>query len=574
MLVMNRSITPFAKFELMTKSASGRRARHLFPLVSSHTLVKQAGPAFDNFWNNNIKPIGNAIGNTVSGVGNAVSGAVGAAGQSIAAPFRAIGGTIAGGANALKQQFQQPGDINWGAVGQGAVDGGWNGARDGLQAVGRNVGQAVGGAAQTMGGVVGTVGHGIGLIPGAAAALGDGAANMGKAVVDATSGKAAPAAAPMTSGGSAGGFDEPTGTEGGATGAPSSPRLMTLGGGSPPLSPSPISPGSSPLGGGAEAKPSWAYGTPDTYGKPQWPGKLPQPSAAGPTDTPAPPAMAALGAGSPTAAAPAAAAPAWAGTRAAQQPAAGAFTPTAEHIKRFEAATKSKFGGVNNRGDMDSIQNMVNMGGANPNARTDSANTFNRSQHMARRTAGTASPFAKRASLTPFACFNMQKEAGGLEVLRRAVSVAKRGQPAASAATRRAGPEIKLTMLPNPVAKALPGTAKASPEAREILNKIEREGFSPAVKNTALGVGGAGLLYGSNRIGHSSGLDEGTSKGFDTGVDYGIQAAQQNAPQDPGILGRILNVFRGQGEQPSAASLQAMLDHNKASILARLRQTI
>lgn len=183
---------------------------------------------------------------------------------------------------------------------------------------------------------------------------------------------------------------------------------------------------------------------------------------------------------------------------------------------------------------------------------------------------------AKRASLTPFACFDMQKEAGGLEVLKRVGSaVAKRGQPAVSAATRSAGPEIKMTMLPNPVAKALPGpAAKAAPEAREILNKIEREGLSPGVK-LGLGAGAGGVaLYGSNRMGRNSGLEEGTSKGFDTGVDYGIQAAQQNAPQDPGILGRILNVFRGQGEQPSAASLQAMLEQNKASILARLRQTI
>ena len=570
---MNRSITPFAKFELMTRSAGRRHARHLNP------LVKQAGPAFDNFWNNNVKPIGNAIGNTVSGVGNALSGAVGTVGQTIATPFRAAGGMIAGGANALKQQFQQPGDINWGAVGQGAADGAWNGGRDGLQAVGRNVGQTVGGGLQAAGGVVGAVGHTAGLIPGAVGALGDGAANMGKGLVDATSGKAAPAAAPAATppGGS------PTGAEGGATSEPSSPRLMTLGGGSPPLSPSPISPRSSPLGGDSGDKPSWAYGTPDTYGKPQWQGKLNQPPAAGPTDTPAPPAMAALGAGSPPAAA-APAAPAWAGTTAARPGAApapgGAFTPTAEHIKRFEDATKSKFGGINNQGDMASMQNMIRMGGANPNARTDSMHTFSPAQYAAtQRRKPMGGGLGKRASLTPFACFDMQKEAGGLEVLKRVGSaVAKRGRPAVSAATRSAGPEIKMTMLPNPVAKALPetatATAKASPEAREILNKIEREGLSPGVK-LGLGAGAGGVaLYGSNRMGHNSGLDEGLDKGYNTGVDYGIQAAQQNAPQDPGILGRILNVFRGQGEQPSAASLQALLEQNKESILARLRRTI
>jgi hypothetical protein len=217
----------------------------------------------------------------------------------------------------------------------------------------------------------------------------------------------------------------------------------------------------------------------------------------------------------------------------------------------------------------------------NPNSKMDVAKWTN--MQNAQRSGGSVLAAAnapwqtKRASLTPFACFDMQKEAGGLEVLKRVGSaVAKRGQPAVSAATRRAGPEIKMTMLPNPVTKALPGTAtaKASPEAREILNKIEREGLSPGVK-LGLGAGAGGVaLYGSNRMGRNSGLTEGLDKGYNTGVDYGIQAALQNAPQDPGILGRILNVFRGQGEQPSAAALQAMLEQNKASILARLRQTI
>jgi hypothetical protein len=553
---MNRYITPFAKLELMPKSAGRRHARHLNP------LVKQAGPAFDNFWNNNIKPIGNAIGNTVSGVGNAASGALGAAAQGIATPFRAAGGMISGGANALKRQFQQPGDIDWGAVGQGAADGAWNGGRDGLQAVGRNVGQAVGGGLQAAGGVVGAVGHTAGLIPGAVGALGDGAANMGKGLIDATSGKAAPAAAPaaapMTSGGSAGGFDEPTGTGGGATSEPSSPQLITLGGGSPPLSPSPISPSSSPLGGDSGAKPSWAYGTPDTYGKPQWQGKLNQPPAAGPSDTPAPPAMAALGAGSPPAAA-----PAWAGTTAARPGAAPAPSGAPDPAMWAKYHGKGKANAYNPNSKMD-VAKWTNM----QNAQRSGGSVL---------AAANAPWQTKRASLTPFACFDMQKEAGGLEVLKRVGSaVAKRGQPAVSAATRRAGPEIKMTMLPNPVTKALPGTAtaKASPEAREILNKIEREGLSPGVK-LGLGAGAGGVaLYGSNRMGRNSGLTEGLDKGYNTGVDYGIQAALQNAPQDPGILGRILNVFRGQGEQPSAAALQAMLEQNKASILARLRQTI
>lgn len=296
------------------------------------------------------------------------------------------------------------------------------------------------------------------------------------------------------------------------------------------------------------------------------------------------------------------------GAGGTQPPATGAFTPTAEQIKRFEAATKSKFGGVNNQGDMDSIQNMVRMGGATPNARMDSMNTFNRKQHMARRTAGTASPFAKRASLTPFACFDMQKEAGGLTGLvqkgvkavgkkvtkwgkgaaneaAEAKNLAQKAQAHAKRAPGRATSNAKMmaqaqadSLAEDAAGLAGAGEGRLAAGAKlngwaKSMNKIP-DGARRAIDWGVPLVGGGAALYGSNRMGRSSGLDEGTSKGFDAGSAYGIQAALQNAPQDPGILGRIMNVFRGQGEQPSPALLHALLEQNKSEILGRLRQTL
>ncbi len=329
---------------------------------------------------------------------------------------------------------------------------------------------------------------------------------------------------------------------------------------------------------------------------------------------PASPAMAALGAGSPPAPGGsslwnAGAAPANGlslGAGSTQPPAAGAFTPTAEHIKRFEAATKSKFGGVGNKGDMASMQNMIRMGGATPNARTDSMNTFSPAQYAAaQRRKPMGGMIAKRASLTPFACFDsMTKSAspaaaaakgatgiagwlskllgGGAQKLRASAGKAKglaytEGHAAGDKLLRAQGGQAVGPHLAGLEASSGVGNARNS--LADVLGGAgktiaDNPNLQKGINIGVPVVGGGAALYGSNRMGHSSGLNEGMSKGYDTGVDYGIQAAQQNAPQDPGILGRIMNVFRGQGEPPSAASLQAMLDQNKSSILARLRQTI
>jgi len=242
---------------------------------------------------------------------------------------------------------------------------------------------------------------------------------------------------------------------------------------------------------------------------------------------------------------------------------------------------------------MDSMQNMIRMGGATPNARTDSNNTFSPSQYRARQRSG----LAKNASLTPFACFDsMTKSASpaaavakgvpgiagwlrrmfhqGGRALKNSTSAAKEraGLDAALASSSVHADQATIAAARNSVGQLRTGLGKGMQAAGKAIG--DSPGLQKGINIGVPVVGGGAALYGSNRMGHSSGLDEGLDKGYNTGVDYGIQAAQQNAPQDPGILGRIMDVFRGQAEQPSAASLQALLEQNKASILARLRQTI
>ena len=80
-------------------------------------------------------------------------------------------------------------------------------------------------------------------------------------------------------------------------------------------------------------------------------------------------------------------------------------------------------------------------------------------------------------------------------------------------------------------------------------------------------VAGAGALYGSNRLGHSSGREQGVGEGFDAGTELGIQTALANQPQDPGFFGRLLEVFKGNEQSVTAQSLQNYLDEYREDAL-------
>jgi hypothetical protein len=224
---------------------------------------------------------------------------------------------------------------------------------------------------------------------------------------------------------------------------------------------------------------------------------------------------------------------------------------------------------------------------------------------------GAGSPRAggmyKGAAVSPFAALELEKSAltgllqSGVKALGK--SVLKHGKGAAKGATTaannaaanatRAQAAVKGTrgnhrLTAQAFAKTLAADAKAAKgvAATAGQNRMDAGTYltgaakdmgriSPNVRRGidigVPAVGGGAALYGSNRMGHSSGLDEGLDQGFDTGAAYGIQAAQQNAPTDPGVLGRIMSVFTGQEAGPQPAVLQALLDSNKSQILKQIR---
>jgi hypothetical protein len=82
-------------------------------------------------------------------------------------------------------------------------------------------------------------------------------------------------------------------------------------------------------------------------------------------------------------------------------------------------------------------------------------------------------------------------------------------------------------------------------------------------------VGGAGLLYGSNRMGYGSGREVGADEGYDAAAAAAYAAEQQN---NQGYFGNVFNAITGQ-DPGNAAAVQAMLDQNKSNIIkAILRQ--
>jgi hypothetical protein len=76
-------------------------------------------------------------------------------------------------------------------------------------------------------------------------------------------------------------------------------------------------------------------------------------------------------------------------------------------------------------------------------------------------------------------------------------------------------------------------------------------------------VGGAGLLYGSNRMGYGSGREVGADEGYEAGSAAALQAMGQN---NPGYFGNLFNAVVGQ-DPGNAAAVQSILDQNKSDII-------
>ena len=152
---------------------------------------------------------------------------------------------------------------------------------------------------------------------------------------------------------------------------------------------------------------------------------------------------------------------------------------------------------------------------------------------------------------------------------------------AAAAAAGRLLPSIfgGVQRAAAPISGAVRGAGNAAsrfsrrPAGRVIDAQIVGEGgrLANALKNpwAKAGLVGGGL-YGSNRLGHRSGRHQGVGEGYDAGSEYGMQTALASMPQDPGIIGRLLNVFRGQQSGPDATALRGLLDQSKADVIGTI----
>jgi hypothetical protein len=104
------------------------------------------------------------------------------------------------------------------------------------------------------------------------------------------------------------------------------------------------------------------------------------------------------------------------------------------------------------------------------------------------------------------------------------------------------------------------GAAQGLAKATRTLH--DNEGLQRAINYGIPTVAGGGLLYGSNRMGHSSGLATGRSEGYDAGTEAALAAM----PNSAGYIGNLMNAVMGQ--QPmDAAAMRGMLDEQKSNIL-------
>ena len=98
------------------------------------------------------------------------------------------------------------------------------------------------------------------------------------------------------------------------------------------------------------------------------------------------------------------------------------------------------------------------------------------------------------------------------------------------------------------------------------------KGIQNAINYGSGAIAGGGLLYGANRMGHSSGMEEGVNRGFDSGVEAGIE--QMNQPgAEQGVFGRIADVFTGGSPQgPNAGVAYGNIGANREAYIDRLLQ--
>jgi hypothetical protein len=94
----------------------------------------------------------------------------------------------------------------------------------------------------------------------------------------------------------------------------------------------------------------------------------------------------------------------------------------------------------------------------------------------------------------------------------------------------------------------------------------DSKGLQGAINYGVPTVGGAGLLYGSNRLGHGSGYRSGADAGYTLGSDAALSAMPEQAS---GYVGNLLSAIVG-NRPADAASMRGLLDANKNDLLSAL----
>ncbi len=124
-----------------------------------------------------------------------------------------------------------------------------------------------------------------------------------------------------------------------------------------------------------------------------------------------------------------------------------------------------------------------------------------------------------------------------------------------------------------PVGALAGATEKLGPlweKARGFLGKAHESVKGTGKLGIGLSAGGLGLAGGAiagNQVGHANGMNEGVTAGVDAGMERGVNAAQASQPGDPGVLGRLLDVFRGQSQGPDSQTVLRNLQGDKDSLI-------
>lgn len=101
--------------------------------------------------------------------------------------------------------------------------------------------------------------------------------------------------------------------------------------------------------------------------------------------------------------------------------------------------------------------------------------------------------------------------------------------------------------------------------AEEFKPGLRRMGPAADAALTIGGIGGAGVI--GHHFGSESGRSQGVAEGVDAGIQRGVQAATAAQPGDPGVLGRLMDVFRGAQQGPDAPAVLRNLQGDKDNLI-------